>query len=63
MEHIYCACCGDEITGDYYMIGDNYLQTHYFDCDEDNVFCSVECMARFLSTLIVDFETKETYEY
>lgn len=55
-----CANCGLEIRDDYYKIGDNYLQVNYFDSDEDNCFCSKDCLCSSLSVLEVD-ENGEVY--
>lgn len=53
----YCANCGNECTDDFLKVGDNYLQVKYFDSEDDNVFCSSDCLCRALSVLnIVDGE-------
>ena len=54
-----CANCGKEIEESYLMVGDNYLQVKYFDSDEDNVFCSKECLCEYLSVMEVELP-KET---
>ena len=58
---LYCAECGAELKGYYYIVGDNYLQVKYFDCPEgsDNMFCSQNCMCESLSVLTVDVEQGE----
>lgn len=56
----YCAECGCEITDNYLMVGDNFLQVKYFDSEECNVFCSKECLCQALSVLEVD-ENGETF--
>lgn len=58
---LICANCGCEICKDYYVIGDNWLQTHYFEGRDYSVFCSKDCIIEFLSTLVVNFETGEEY--
>ena len=65
---LYCACCGKEI-GDttydatsergYYKVLDNYLQIKYFDSDEDNIFCSEECVLKSLSVEFIYLEDKK----
>lgn len=65
---LYCACCGKEI-GDttydatskrgYYKVLDNYLQVKYFDSNEDNVFCSEECVLKSLSVEFIYLEKEE----
>lgn len=41
-----CAQCGKKICETYFTALDNFLQTKYFDSEEDNVFCSEECFCR-----------------
>ena len=54
----YCAVCGISIDNDYYIVGDNYLQVKYFDDEENNMFCSKDCLCKSLSVLnIVDGES------
>lgn len=50
-----CANCGMAIEGNYFKVGDNFLQVKYFD-DEDteNVFCSKDCLCQSLSVLEID---------
>lgn len=52
---ICCAECGCEI--------DNYLQVKYFDSEENNIFCSKECLCDALSVGEVDKETGEVYGF
>lgn len=47
-ESKYCAYCGKEIGKSYLKILDNYLMIKYFDNDEDNCFCSAECLMNSL---------------
>jgi len=60
-EVLICACCGQEITEDYYVVGDNFLQAKFFDSEEDNRFCSKDCLCASLSTLLVDKETGDVF--
>ena len=57
-----CAYCHKTIESDdeYYIVGDNYLQVKYFDSEEDNIFCSKDCICSALSVLLVDTDG-ETY--
>lgn len=57
----FCANCGTEIQGNYLMIGDNFLQSAYFDDEEkENIFCTETCLCQSLSTLEID-ENGESY--
>ena len=51
---IICATCKLAIHGNYLMVGDNFLQAKFFDSEEDNRFCSKECLCQALSVLEVD---------
>lgn len=56
-EEKVCAECGAVCTDNYYMVGDNYLQVKYFDSNEDNIFCSKDCLCEALSVLnVIDGE-------
>lgn len=57
-----CSSCGAAIEGEHYKIGDNFLIRKYFSSDEDNCFCSEECIMKYLSVLLVDEQGNE-YEY
>ena len=50
-----CAECGSIIEPEdtWYKVGDNFLQVKYFDSNEDNCFCSKDCLLRSLFTLEV----------
>lgn len=59
-----CANCGCEIEGEHYLsVLDNYLQVKYFDSDEDNIFCSEDCICEALSVGKVDKETEEVFGF
>lgn len=51
-----CANCGMLIQPEesYYKVGDNYLQVKYFDSEEENIFCSKDCLCSALSVLEID---------
>lgn len=52
----YCAYCGKLIEGSFFRVCDNFLQTHYFDSEEDNCFCSEGCIldSMFVKEIDVD---------
>ena len=58
---LYCANCGCEIEDYYLKVCDNYLQVKYFDSEDDNVFCSDECLKEALTVETFDSETRESF--
>jgi hypothetical protein len=56
-KNLKCANCGCYIENEYYKVLDNYLLVKYFDCDEDNIFCSQDCLCESLS--VEHIEIKE----
>ena len=52
-----CAECGRQLFLYYYKVTDNFLQFKYFDADEDNCFCSAECLAKYV--MLEQFEVEE----
>lgn len=58
IESKYCAYCGKEIEKSYLKILDNYLMIKYFDSEEDNCFCSSECLMKslFVKEIYLDDE-------
>lgn len=54
-----CSYCGKLIEGEYLKIGDNFLLVHYFDSEQDNIFCCEHCIACALSVLEVDLNGNE----
>jgi len=48
-----CSVCHMELQpGDEYLrIGDNFLEVKYFDSEEENLFCSEECLCRSLHVI------------
>ena len=52
----YCANCGKLIEHSFVKVLDNFLQVKYFDSDEDNCFCSSECLLEsiFACEMIID---------
>ena len=57
-----CANCGEELKDSYIKVGDNFLQAKYFDSEEDNRFCSSECLAESLSCIDVPVDNGEEEE-
>ena len=57
-----CACCGKEVEGEYLTVGDNFLQVKYFENDDENIFCSEECLLKSLSVLTA-FEDGSSFPY
>ena len=55
----YCACCNCEIREDeraeYFKILDNNLQIKFFETNDENIFCSQECICKALSVERFDF--------
>lgn len=52
-----CSYCQAEINteiDDYFMCQDNFLQTKYFDSEEENVFCSQECFCNYVQLEQID---------
>lgn len=44
-----CAQCGREVcSDDYFTYTDSFLQTKYFDSEEENIFCTEECAQKAL---------------
>lgn len=56
----YCANCNCEIREDesaeYFKILDNNLQIKYFESNDENIFCSKECLCEALSVERFDFD-------
>lgn len=53
---LYCSNCGSEIERLYYKSLDNYIQTKYFDTEEENIFCSGECFCKYLMLEEIEIE-------
>ena len=52
-----CSYCNNPINPDidiYYMCLDNFIQTKYFDTEDENVFCSQECFCKYLQLEEID---------
>lgn len=65
MKEIFCACCGKKIEDEYMKVLDNFLLVKYFETDEENIFCSDECLQEALSveTFYIDDDCEgEEYE-
>ena len=59
----YCANCNCEIREDenaeYFKILDNNLQIKYFESNDENIFCSKECLYEALSVERFEFDHAE----
>ena len=45
-----CSYCQTPINPDidsYFTCLDNFIQTKYFDTEDENVFCSQECFCKY----------------
>lgn len=56
---ICCSNCGNEIEKFYYKCLDNYIQTKYFDTDEENVFCSYDCFCKYVQLEEIDVKDSD----
>lgn len=56
-----CFNCGREIGDTYYKCLDNYMQSNYFEYEDerDNIFCSQECFCEFMELTEMDNEGEE----
>ena len=43
-----CINCNSEIEKTYFQCLDNFIQTKYFDSEEENIFCSQECFCNYV---------------
>lgn len=47
----HCSYCGQRINIDddsYFKCLDNFLQTKYFDTEDENIFCCQECFCNYV---------------
>ena len=52
-----CSYCKEEIDikeDTYYVCEDNFIQTKYFDTEEENIFCSQECFCNYVQLEQID---------
>ena len=56
---VKCSYCNVEIKEEYYYVGDNFIQRKYFDSEDENVFCSKNCLCESLSVDIVYIDNTE----
>lgn len=52
-----CSYCDAEIntnTDSYFTCQDNFIQTKYFDTEEENIFCSQECFCNYVQLEQID---------
>ena len=57
-----CSACSEEVTDTYFTCTDNFLQTKYFDSEEENVFCSKECFCDYLGLKEVEIDEEDEKE-
>lgn len=52
-----CSYCNTEInqnTDEYFTCQDNFIQTKYFDTEDENIFCSQECFCNYVQLEQID---------
>ncbi len=52
-----CSYCNAEInqnTDEYFTCQDNFIQTKYFDTEDENIFCSQECFCNYVQLEQID---------
>lgn len=56
-----CFNCGKEIEDEYFKCLDNFMQTQYFEYEDesDNIFCSKECFCNFLELEEIESDDDE----
>ncbi len=57
-----CSYCNTEINTEidsYFMCQDNFIQTKYFDTDEENIFCCQECFCNYIQLEQIEPESEE----
>lgn len=57
-----CSYCQAPINPDidsYFTCQDNFIQTKYFDTEDENVFCCRECFCNYVQLEEIDPEDNE----
>ncbi len=57
-----CSYCHAEINTEkdnYFICQDNFIQTKYFDTEDENIFCRQECFCNYVQLEKIDPEDKE----
>ena len=49
IKELKCSNCGTSISDRYYKVLDNILQTKYFDSEDENCFCSMDCFCEYVT--------------
>lgn len=52
-----CSYCNERIDmeiGFYFVCQDNFIQTKYFDTEDENIFCSQECFCNYVQLEEID---------
>ena len=60
-----CSYCQAPINPDidsYFTCQDNFIQTKYFDTEDENVFCSQECFCNYIQLEEIEPEDNELIE-
>lgn len=60
-----CSYCQAPINPDidsYFTCQDNFIQTKYFDTEDENVFCCRECFCNYVQLEEIDPEDNELDE-
>ncbi len=60
-----CSYCKAPINPDidsYFICQDNFIQTKYFDTEDENVFCSQECFCNYIQLEEIEPEDNELIE-
>lgn len=55
-KQLHCSECGSIIEDICYQCLDNFIQTQFFDTDEENCFCSKECFCKYMSLTEIEIE-------
>ena len=57
-----CSYCGVSINvelEEYFVCQDNFIQTKYFDTEDENIFCTQECFCNYVQLEQIDPLDKE----
>ena len=58
-EVLHCSECGSVIEDSYYKCLDNFIQSKFFDTEEENCFCSEECFCKYMSLNKIEDEEND----
>ena len=60
-----CSYCKVHINielEEYFICQDNFIQTRYFDTEDENIFCSQECFCNYVQLEKIDPLEEEVEE-